>query len=420
MKSLLSLVSVLPAACVIFSSFAMAAPREWTDQTGRKITAEYVFSEGDQVTLSINGKEYKMPVAKLSAADQAYLKIIASPPGEPAAPAQEPSKVAAPKSSVAGPIETEGSNYYYYVPSSLKAGRKAPLLFYTGSGGGSATTVKAMVEGAEICSWIVACSVESKNSSDESKNPVHSEHCVSHLLETQAIDGKLLYFSGNSGGARIAFINGKALKGAGVLALIAGAGDGELSKSNHYFIVSGATDYNRYETAETFSSVRKSSAYRMHPEGHANGPEWLMTEGMVWLQAKWNIDAAQMTPERADFEGAVIQWIETMKIKSPYRAAWWADFFNTGGVSPQHQSKIAALDAELSKDPSNTAYIKGISDIEELAVSVLSKVSKYSEMGHTTPEIQKKADKMLQEHPTTPWISEIATALKNPTAGTKK
>jgi len=87
----------------LFSSFATAAPREWTDQaTGRKITAEFVAVKGDQVTLSINGKEYQLPVAKLSPDDQAYLKMVESNP----APAPE----SAPAASPASPAATTGKS----------------------------------------------------------------------------------------------------------------------------------------------------------------------------------------------------------------------------------------------------------------------------------------------------------------------
>lgn len=422
----LPLLSAL-AALALMPASLHAAPREWTDQaTGRKINAEFVALKGDQVTLSINGKEYKLPVAKLSAEDQAYLKVVGDSPAPAAAPAPEMEKAvtepkaAAASSKVVGPIEADGSHYFYYVPASLKPGKKAPMLFYTGSGGGSAATVKGMVEGAEICGWVVACSVESKNSSDESKNPAHSENCVKDLTKSQPVNPERVYFTGNSGGARIAFINGKALNGAGVIAFIAGANDEELAKSDHYFFVSGATDYNRYETADSFSKVRRTAAYRMNPEGHATGPEWLMTEGMVWMEALWHVKAAAMTPERAEFEANALAWIGKMKTKEPYRAAWWAKFFQTNGVSPVHKTAIAALDQELSKDPVNAAYIKGIADIEAFALDAMGGVSEGSLQGHTTPEIQRKADKLLAEHEATPWIREIAAALKNPTAGTSK
>ncbi|RYD30679.1 MAG: hypothetical protein EOP87_16220, partial [Verrucomicrobiaceae bacterium] len=116
---------------------AAAAPREWTDQaTGRKVTGEFVSLDGEQVTLSINGKEYKMPVAKLSADDQAYLKVVGdappSPAGTPVMPAETTDKVPVKDGKVVGPIEVEGSSYYYYLPSSLVPGKKVPMLMYSG------------------------------------------------------------------------------------------------------------------------------------------------------------------------------------------------------------------------------------------------------------------------------------------------
>ncbi|MBX3741119.1 MAG: hypothetical protein KF712_09025 [Akkermansiaceae bacterium] len=79
---------------------ASAAPREWTDQaTGRKVTGEFVSLDGDQVTLLIGGKEYKMPVAKLSPDDQAYLKVVGEMPAPaPEAVAPQPAPAAVGKS----------------------------------------------------------------------------------------------------------------------------------------------------------------------------------------------------------------------------------------------------------------------------------------------------------------------------------
>jgi len=410
------------AALLMFAGNLHAAPREWTDQaSGKKITAEFVSLQGDQVTLSINGKEYKLPVARLSSDDQAYLKIV----GDAPAPAPEPTMAspeatpAAPaaKAKVMGPIDAEGSHYYYYIPSTLPPGDKAPVLLYSGSGGGDANTVKGMVEGAEICGWIAACSVESKNGQDYPVNLAHISRAAKALIANQPVDPAALYFSGNSGGARMAFHANKNLNGKGVLAYIAGAEDDEISRSHRYFIISGATDYNRYDTATTFADARKNSVYRMHTEGHANGPSWLMAEGMVWLQSMAYVDAKEMSPRREAFEGRAIEWIEKTKATAPYRAAWWARHFKTIGVSPKYTAKVAAMDAELSAAPENVAYIKGITDIEDFAEAVLAKVSSGSLKGHTTPEIQKKCDKMLADHAETPWIKDVLTAMKNKTGG---
>lgn len=70
------------AATSFLTSAVRAVPREWTDATGRKLTAELISAAGDQVTLSIQGKEYTMPITKLSEADQSYLREISKKPGQ--------------------------------------------------------------------------------------------------------------------------------------------------------------------------------------------------------------------------------------------------------------------------------------------------------------------------------------------------
>lgn len=407
MKSLLRL-------CVFFiahlAPVLTAAPREWTDQqTGRKITAEFVSAEGDQVTLVMNGKQVKLPVSRLSPEDQAHIRVVS------AAPVAVEAAVPAGSGKVMGPVMTEGSSYYYYVPVSLKPGSKAPLLFFTGSGGGDEGAVRRMAEGAEICGWIVACSVELKNGLADDEYPKQTDRCLRDLFKTQPINQERVYFTGNSGGARAAFTNAKHFSGAGVLALIAGARNGEISKNQNNFIVSGATDFNRYDTASAFAESPKKSAYRMHPGAHSDGPDWLVTEGIVWLECMSVAKGRQANPAREACESAAIRWIEKMTATEPYRAAWWARFFRTQGVSPAHVQKIAALDAEFSKNPVNLAYIKGISDIEDFALEVLAPGNTSSVFEHTTPEIQRKADRLLQNHAETPWIKEIAAELKKPT-----
>ena len=65
---------------------ATEAPREWTDVTGRKLTADLVSQSGGEVTLSIKGKEHRIAVAKLSEADQTYLRELPKSPEPPATP----------------------------------------------------------------------------------------------------------------------------------------------------------------------------------------------------------------------------------------------------------------------------------------------------------------------------------------------
>lgn len=415
--------SLVSAVLLLVSTFLRAEPREWTEQaTGRKISAEFLALEGDQVKLRMNGRELLVPVARLSEADQAYLKIIggsAPMPGPEAAPEETGKKPAASAAKVIGPVETEGSTYFYYIPASLKPGKRAPLIFYTGSGGGSAGTVKRMVEGAEICGWIAACSVESKNAVDNAQCVVHSERCVKHLIATQPVDPERLYFAGNSGGARVAYKNSKKLEGAGVLAIIAGAQKDEMVKSKHYFMISGSTDYNRYDTSGSFAELRKTAALRFHPGAHADGPDWMVTEGIVWLETAWRQKQGTPPAEGDAFEAASSAWVKGMKSSAAHRAAWWSDFFQTRFAGPE-KAQMATMAKELGGSPENVAYMKGLVALEDYADSVLAPEGPYYKPGHTSAEIQRKADKILNEYGASPWIKEIATAMKNPVVGTKK
>jgi predicted esterase len=64
-------------------------PRTWTDVNGRSIQATFISADAANVTLTLNGKEHTLPLTRLSAADQAWIKqqsaTASSPPA--AAPA---------------------------------------------------------------------------------------------------------------------------------------------------------------------------------------------------------------------------------------------------------------------------------------------------------------------------------------------
>lgn len=66
----------LPTSCftlALLLSLPLAA-REWTNQGGQKIEADYVSSDGSTVLLKRDGKDISYAIAKLSAADQAFIK----------------------------------------------------------------------------------------------------------------------------------------------------------------------------------------------------------------------------------------------------------------------------------------------------------------------------------------------------------
>lgn len=75
-------------ALVMSAGIAHAEFRIWTNSEDRTLTAEFVSSAGDEVTLrkEADGKLVTYPMSKLSAIDQAYVKGRMKPPA-PAAPA---------------------------------------------------------------------------------------------------------------------------------------------------------------------------------------------------------------------------------------------------------------------------------------------------------------------------------------------
>lgn len=391
-----------------------AAPTEvkaWTSKAGSKLEAKAVTVEAGEVSFERkDGTILKVALDKLADADrkelEEHFKVDAAGNAAP--------DLGHPQGETVGPIDAGGSNYFLYLPKSLKGGREYPLLFYTASGGGSAETLKPLIEGAEICGWVIACSVESKNGGE--KNREHSEKCLEHLKKTLPLNGARIYFAGNSGGARVAYANAANLDGAGVLGIIAGAQPGELKKGNNYFFISGANDYNRYGTAFSYAEVARSAAFRFHPGGHENGPDWLVTEGLVWLEGRWHRMLEEETLARADYEAAVIAWIGKLKETEDYRAAWWTSFLRESGVMAANEAALAPY-GDLPAEPANAAYAAGIAALEEFAALVLSTGPQSAPecFEHTSPDIQREADRLLETHGTVPWVKEILEAVKKKT-----
>lgn len=75
-----------------------AETRAWTDTKGKVIQAEMIRATATTVVLRMNGREYELPLERLSAADREFVQrqsASTAPPSAPAAPADaEPLKVA--------------------------------------------------------------------------------------------------------------------------------------------------------------------------------------------------------------------------------------------------------------------------------------------------------------------------------------
>lgn len=392
--------------------------RSWSSTAGTSIEASATaFSNGVVTLETTTGRLLKVNASKLSAADRELLDGHFA--GAASTGGGEPADLEHPLGETVGPIEADGSHYFLYLPKSLKKGRKAPLLFFTCSGGGDAGRLNPMIEGAELCGWIIAISQESKNGMEREVSVVHSKNCVDHIKETLPVDEERVYFSGNSGGAREAYFNSSKIKSAGVLGLIAGAKPDEISRKMDYFFISGARDYNRCGTSFSYGAAKSSAAIRFHPGGHGDGPGWLMTEGMVWLQTRCIEKGKKEVSdaERLDFETATLDWAEAMKDSEPYRAAWWVDRIIEAGLTPASKSRAEALGKELGSGSEAAAYSKGLAALENFAARELADGPRYAPdcFEHTSSSIQKKVEKLEASYGATPWVKDILAAMKEKT-----
>lgn len=67
-----------------------AAAREWTSTDGRKIQGDFVSAAGANVTVKMAGRDVLIPLSRLSAADQAWVKEQAAMPATPGKPVEGP------------------------------------------------------------------------------------------------------------------------------------------------------------------------------------------------------------------------------------------------------------------------------------------------------------------------------------------
>ena len=379
-----------------------------------------------------NGKLVAVNLSQLSSADQEYLADHFGKGGDAVAAAGATAEgsgaecvtggLAQPIGQVVGPIDGGGgSTYFLYIPKNLRVDRKAPLLHFNGAGGGSAGSIKPYIEGAEINGWIVAASVQSKNGIDNAICSKHAQNDVEHVIGTLPVDEERVYFTGGSGGGAMSFYNAAHIKSAGAMPHIGYIPDSTQLKSGHFFVINGTTDYNRYLSAAAVDSLGKDAIHRFHVGGHKMGPEWLCTEGAVWLNGRYlekNSGDRKLAAERLDYEAAVIKWIGKLRESEAHRAYYWCVFLKDDyKISGPGAEALAPVMAGLAADPACVKYVEGIEDLSDFSEKYYAEFNNGSQFKHTTPRITGAAEKLAEKYAGTPMIEDLANELGKPTVG---
>lgn len=393
--------------------------RDWNSKAGTTIKAVAQTVEKKTVSLvTTDGRTLKVPLDKLTNEDQAFLiehfSIAMPKPGEAfgsdLAPAsglpQDLGESAAPI------VASSTSKYLIYLPTTLKEGRSAPLLFWTHSGGGSPKILNHMKRGAEFNGWIVACSMESRNNNGFEQNHENTKDCLKHIKENFPIDPDRIYFTGSSGGAATAFYNAVHLPHAGVLSSV-GYLNGGTPSGGDYFISGGAYDFNRYISARAGKMVgERKSTLRYHPKGHGVVPDWLINDGMLWLNLRYlEGKEKKMTAECQDFEFQTLAWLNERRAEHPHRA-YHAALQITQALeisdhnAPFFEKMMSELGTELNK-----RYVEGLEEMEDFGRSKLEPYGDSSQMKHTTPQLEAAAQKLSTKYAGVPEIEELALLL---------
>ena len=424
-------------ALLVTLGFAAAEPtesREWVSVTGSKVKGSALSVTTGQVLIKLeNGRELTVPLNKLSDADRGFLSEHFGdvPPAEGAATGKASGSgqplitdgLAHKVGEVVGPIDAGGgSHYFVYVPKTLRKGRLAPLLHFNGSGGGNAQSVKKHVEGGELNGWIVAASVESKNGPGHPvQNHEHAKNCVKHLIETLPVDPKRVYFTGGSGGGAMSYYNAARIPSAGAMPHIGYIPEETNLKGGDFFVINGATDYNRYTSAVAVKSLGKNAIHRFFVGGHREGPDWLCTEGMAWLNGRYlskNKRSSELAAERLDYESAMISWIEKLSASEAHRAYYWCVYLRDDyKISGANAAAVESLRSTLAAKPGCEGYAKGIAEISEFSERNYAEMGSGSLFGHTTPKLESAAAKLAAKFAGVPTLEELARELGKPTSG---
>lgn len=412
----------------VFSNGKPTESREWVSTAGTKVTGAAQSVKAGKVLLKLaDGRGLTVSLDKLSAADREFLtehfgeeSDTAVSTGSGAAFVTE--GLAQKIGEVVGPIDAgKGSHYFLYIPKSLRKDRLAPLMHVNDAGGGNANSVKGFIEGAEICGWVLAASVESKNGSSVAQNFQFAKANVAHITESLPVDPERIYFTGGSGGGAMSFYNAAMLPGAGSMPQIGYIPDNAVPKKGDHFVCGGTTDYNRYTSANAAQVLGKSAIHRLYVAGHGGAPPWLRTEGIVWLNGRYlakNKRSREIAAESPDYEASMIEWIGKLSSTEAHRAYYWCVFLRDEyKISGVNAALLGTLTAKLSSTTENASYVKGIEEISKFSEKHYAKVSTGSQFKHTTPQITKESEKLATEFAGVPMIEEIVKQLGMPTVG---
>ena len=400
--------------------------RVWTSTTGSKVKAEASSLDNGQVTLETDsGKKITLSIRKLIEADQKFLQAHFSKnhSGDSGEGAKLDANLVTGK--IIGPIEADhDSTYHLYIPESLTSGVKAPLLFWTGGGGGKSEDLKRLINAAETIGMILAVSVEAKEGNEE-QWPVslsHCKDCVRHITRTTPVDSDSVFYGGQGGGGAVAIHNAFKMGSAGTFTIsgsISRWSDG--STKGHHFMAGPARCSSRYLTAHAAITLGPTAMHWMFPGENGLGHQDVTDFGLIWVYASHLYsEIAARRDEKTHFEKRFLPWLKSHLEISPGEGLFFVDhLIEECPLGGEFKETLEGLQETLTANTEAVDYVKGRKATIEYSDDQLSGFGIQFQImkNHITPKIEMSAKRLKKKYGELPELDRITEDLTKPTGG---
>jgi hypothetical protein len=294
-------------------------------------------------------------------------------------------------------------SYILYLPKSYDPAReeKWPVLFIMGPNGGRTAELQRYVPGAELCGWILAMSVQSKNGSDEVGPQNAILAMTEDVFDRFSADKKRCYASGFSGGAREAFWLASRLPDSIIGIIPCGAGGNVNSRVLAYGL-SGAACFNRWDMTITFKQrVKERGQLRFFPGQHKWADAPYIQEAMLWMNGQY-LKRDGEDSERTAFSNLLLAQAKENKETKPAYAYEVCKILSEMKKAPDVAEAKDLLE-ELEENPDVKTHVKAQEDIEAFSgkyfnTNVMDYLNK-----PTTPASEKEAQKLAEKYKDTPY-----------------
>ena len=258
--------------------------------------------------------------------------------------------------------------YRVYAPRAHPSDRRRPILFIVAPGGGSASTFRPYLDGAELNGWLLVVPTQAGRNPDDGLLPL--AHVLQDALARLPVDRNRIYLSGFAEGARLVMTAAATLRTIRVAGILA-CGDTEPLDLHDdgpaVYGLCGASSPRRADMARWFDAP--GPRYR-RLEYFAGHHEWGGAEeialGMAWLNAvhlrSAAAERAAFITEKARLEAALIERVQQRRRLDVERAYDWAERLTTLTTPADGEDAVIVphpLDVALRNDPKAEAYRLG-------------------------------------------------------------